>query len=71
MVMFTRMNTCLRSLFTYFDLVLHPAAGWADEKHTRKRKTQKNVSAVKPSPECFNVRGIAKAQDKLRRNPAP
>jgi hypothetical protein len=69
--MFTKMNTCIKSLMTYFEMVLHPAAGWADEKQTRKRKSQKSTPSLKHSPECFNMRGISKSQEKMRRNPAP
>ena len=66
-------NSCLRNLFVYFEGVLHPASGWSDNKgEKKKRKAQKlpDVS-FQPSPDCFNVRGIAKKQDKMRRNPAP
>lgn len=67
------MNSCLRSLFVYFETVLHPASGWVENKgEKKKRRTAKsNGGSVQPSPECFNMRASAKKQDKLRRNPAP
>lgn len=62
----------LRNLFVYFENVLHPASGWSDkESDKRKRKARKSGS-MHASPESFNIRGgIAKKQEKLRRNPAP
>jgi hypothetical protein len=64
------MNTYLRSLFVYFENVLHPASGWSDVSEKRKRKSRSN-SAITFTPEAYNVRGALKKQDKLRRNPAP
>lgn len=64
------MNHYLRCLFTYFENVLHPAAGWSAEKEKRKRRTEKTTHIL-PSPECFNVRGASKKNDKVRCNPAP
>jgi hypothetical protein len=65
------MNNYLRSLFDYFENVLHPASGWSDNAEKRKRKTRKNGS-MQASPDSFNTRaGVSKKQDKLRRNPAP
>ena len=66
------MNNYLRSLFVYFENVLHPASGWSETNgDKRKRKTRK-ASSLQASPECFNIRGgAAKKQDKQRRNPAP
>ena len=62
----------LRNLFVYFENVLHPAGGSSDNSQDkRKRKGKKSVNQY-ASPECYNIRGgIAKKQDKLRRNPAP
>lgn len=64
------MRNCLRNLFGYFENVLHPAAGSETTKEKRKRGTKAAVS-FQASPECINIRGMAKKQDKLRRNPAP
>jgi hypothetical protein len=61
----------LRSLFIYFENVLHPASGWSDNSSKRKRTGRKNHSS-QTSPECFNLRGgVMKKQDKVRRSPAP
>jgi hypothetical protein len=65
------MNTYLRGLLIYFETVLHPANGWSDNKGEKKRKGLKPGAATQPSPDCFNVRGVSKKQDKTRRNPAP
>lgn len=64
------MNNYLRCLFTYFENVLHPASGWSNESEKRKRKTLRSAQIL-PSPECFNVRGASKKNDKVRRSPAP
>ncbi len=68
------MSSYIRNLFVYFESVLHPANGWADNRdEKKKRRTEKpaHVSFLQPSPEGFNIRASAKKQDKLRRNPAP
>lgn len=67
------MTSCLQSLFTYFENVLHPAAGWSDgNAEKKKRKSSSGFGATAPiSPESFNMRGLAKKQDKVRHNPAP
>jgi hypothetical protein len=62
----------LRNLFIYFENVLHPASGWSDSNSIKRKKTvRKNESLQVSSPECFNLRGSVKKQDKLRRSPAP
>lgn len=65
------MQSYLRGIITYFETVLHPASGWADSKTDKRPKARKAVSSLQPTPECFNMRGVAKKGDKLRRNPAP
>ena len=64
------MTSYLRGLLIYFETVLHPAAGWSDNK-TEKRKKASKESSFQPSPECFNIRAASKKGDKMRRNPAP
>ena len=64
------MNIYLRHLFVYFENVLHPAAGWADNAEKRKRKAKKN-DQYQASPESYNIRSGSIKKDKLRRNPAP
>lgn len=68
-----KMNTYLQSLFTYFENVLHPAGGVSDRNiDKKKRKVQRLYETNMPaSPESFNMRAVAKKQDKIRRNPAP
>jgi hypothetical protein len=66
------MNTCIRSLIVYFEQVLHPASGWAERNSEKKKRRSKSIDDYSfTSPESFNTRGLAKKQDKLRRNPAP
>jgi hypothetical protein len=64
------MNSYLRGLLVYFESVIHPAAGWAENKGEKKRKP-KSGSNFQPSPECYNIRAASKKGDKMRRNPAP
>ena len=62
----------LRSLFTYFENVLHPASGWSDGNLTKRKRTGRKTNSLQTSPECFNLRGgVMKKQDKVRRSPAP
>jgi len=62
----------LRSLFIYFENVLHPASGWSDGSSAKGKKIRQKNNSSKTSPECFNLRGGAsKKQDKVRRSPAP
>ena len=68
------MNICLRNLFVYFESVLHPAGGISDRQaEKKKRRTTVSVSNFmnQPSPDGYNMRAVAKKQDKVRRNPAP
>jgi hypothetical protein len=69
--MYSKMNTYIRSLFIYFEHVLHPASGWADNGTEKKKRKLKKSQTLAASPESYNVRGALKKQDKLRRNPAP
>ena len=67
-----KMNTYLRNLIIYFENVLHPAAGWTDNLSEKKKRKSKKNSALRTSPECYNIRGgSVKKQEKLRPNPAP
>jgi len=61
----------LRSLFTYFENVLHPASGWSDGNSIKRKRTSKKINSLQTSPECVNLRGVIKKQDKVRRSPAP
>jgi hypothetical protein len=66
------MNISFRSLLGYFEQVLHPAGGWSDQAEKRKRKVRRSGDPLQASPDCYNIRGgMAKKQDKVRRNPAP
>jgi hypothetical protein len=61
----------LRHLFIYFENVLHPASGWSDGSSAKRKKISRKNNSMQASPECFNLRGVAKKQDKVRRSPAP
>jgi hypothetical protein len=69
--MYTKMNTYLRSLIVYFEHVLHPAAGSSESNPDRKSRKKRRSSVLSASPESYNMRGVQKKQDPLRRNPAP
>jgi hypothetical protein len=72
--MLTRMNTCLRNLFSYFENVLHPAEGSLENSNSGKTKKKSKMGNTPryTSPESVNIRGgIIKKQDKVKRNPAP
>ncbi|HJW16909.1 MAG TPA: hypothetical protein VJ499_07305 [Flavisolibacter sp.] len=68
----TRMNICIRNLFVYFESVLHPAGGAPDKQPVKKKRTTIDATYLsQPSPDGYNMRAVAKKQDKVRRNPAP
>ena len=66
----TRMNTYLHSFLTYFDHVIHPAGGKSDNTKP-KRRTSKTAYALQASPDCLNIRAAVRANNSVRRNPAP
>lgn len=61
----------LRNLFIYFENVLHPASGWSDGNATKRKRVSRKNDSLNNSPESFNLRGVVKKQDKVRRSPAP
>ncbi len=69
--MYSKMNAYLRSLFVYFENVLHPASGWSDSGSEKRKRKSSKATGLTFTPESYNVRGALKKQDKLRRNPAP
>ncbi|RYF85078.1 MAG: hypothetical protein EON98_07550 [Chitinophagaceae bacterium] len=64
------MNTYLHGFLTYFENVIHPAAG-KGESPKNKSRSSKPSYALQATPDCLNIRTAAKAQNSLRRNPAP
>ena len=67
------MKTTFEKSMGSMEQVAHPAGGWfkANDKQ-RKRKAQKNMQSITPSPDCFNVRGgVSKKGLNMRRTPAP
>ncbi len=65
-----KMNTCLHTLLTYFENVVHPA-GVKRESQKSKIKSSKNLWQLQASPDCLNRRASVSKQDNVRRNPAP
>jgi hypothetical protein len=61
----------LRNLFIYFENVLHPASGWSDGNSTKRKRVSRRNDSLQNSPESFNLRGVSKKRDKVRRSPAP
>jgi hypothetical protein len=64
------MNTCLHNIFTYFEMVLHPASG-KDDLPKNKRRASKPAISRQVSPDCLNFRANVRTQNAVRRNPAP
>lgn len=66
----TKMNTYLHSFLTYFEHVIHPAAG-KSENLKSKRKSSTAAYSLQASPDCLNIRAAVRANNSVRRNPAP
>lgn len=67
------MKTFFEKLIVEIETVAHPAGGWFKAKESqRKRKVQKRIQGITPSPDCFNIRGgTSKKGVNMRRTPAP
>ena len=66
------MKTLFEKLIIQFETIAHPAGGWFKTTGTqRKRKTGNLVPLSTLSPECYNIRGLAKKSGGTRRTPAP
>lgn len=66
----TKMNTYLHSMMFYIENVMHPAGG-QPELQKGKRRTSKKSFARQASPDALNIRATVRAQNSVRRNPAP
>jgi hypothetical protein len=66
----TKMNTYLHSMIFYFENVIHPAGGQSEAQKT-KRKSGKKTFSRQVSPDSLNIRATIKAENNVRRNPAP
>lgn len=64
-----KMNHRLQNFFALFEQAAHPAAGKNGASKSRK-KTPYSTNH-KATPDCLNLRDLAKKQDGFRRNPAP
>jgi hypothetical protein len=64
------MNTYLHSFITYFEQVIHPAGG-KSEMIKSKRRSNKPSTSFSASPDCLNIRAAVRANNSVRRNPAP
>ena len=65
-----KMNTYLSGFITYFDHVIHPAGG-KSELQKNKRKSGKKSNTIQASPDSMNMRASLRADNGVRRNPAP
>jgi hypothetical protein len=63
------MNTYLHSFITYFETVIHPAAGKPELQKSQRRS--KSASSKQGSPDSLNIRATVRANNTVRRNPAP
>lgn len=66
----TAMNVCLHNILTYFETVIHPAAG-KDDLQKGKQRASKPAYSRQVSPDCLNIRANVRTQNIVRRNPAP
>lgn len=64
------MNHCLLNVFAYIEQAAHPAGGKGLAAKSRKKSA---VPFIHPNatPDCLNLRDMAKKGDGFRRNPAP
>ncbi|HYO23145.1 MAG TPA: hypothetical protein VER36_12130 [Flavisolibacter sp.] len=65
------MNTYLHSFKTYFDNVIHPAAGKSDAQKSKRKSSKTTSYFSQASPDCLNIRAAVRSQNNVRRNPAP
>ena len=64
------MNTYLHSFMTYFEMVVHPAAG-KSEMEQSKPKSSKTKTSIQASPDSLHIRAAVRANNAVRKNPAP
>ncbi|RYD75695.1 MAG: hypothetical protein EOP53_16020 [Sphingobacteriales bacterium] len=64
------MNTYLHNVIFYIENVIHPAGGQPEIQKTKPKSSKKGFS-TQVSPESLNIRATVKAQNGVRRNPAP
>jgi hypothetical protein len=65
-----KMNGCLHHILTYFEAVIHPAAG-KDDVQKNKRRNSKPAYYSQVSPDSLHIRASLRTQNAARRNPAP
>lgn len=66
----TKMNACFHSFKTYFEYIIHPAAGKSELQKT-KRRSSKSSLIHQASPDSLHIRAAVRANNAVRRNPAP
>lgn len=64
-----KMNGYLFNFFTYFDAVLHSASSKSDVQKSRRRSSTSTIRQA--SPDSLNMRAAQRANNAVRRNPAP
>lgn len=65
-----KMTGYLFNIWTYFEAVIHPAAGKGEVQKVKRRSNKPSYSAH-GSPDSLNMRANVRAQNAVRRNPAP
>jgi len=65
------MNTYLHSFLTYFEHVIHPAAGKSENLKSKRKSSTSAAYSLQASPDCLNIRAAVRANNSVRRNPAP
>jgi hypothetical protein len=65
-----KMTTYFHSAVSYFEQIIHPAAGKGSSEKKRKRSGIPPVIS-RATPDSLNIRELMKKQDSFRRNPAP
>ena len=64
------MNTYLHNVRSYFEIVIHPAGGKSNAPKS-KRRNSKTPYSLQASPDCLHIRAAVRANNAVRRNPAP
>lgn len=64
------MNAYLHNFITYFEMVVHPAAG-KNEVQKNKPRSSKQSAIIQASPDALHIRAAVRANNAVRKNPAP
>ncbi|HUC79507.1 MAG TPA: hypothetical protein VMR70_01275 [Flavisolibacter sp.] len=64
------MNACIHSFKSYFEYIIHPAAGKSEPQKTKRRSSKPSFTPP-ASPDSLHIRAAVRANNAVRRNPAP